>query len=160
MNESKMPAKVENIFRFCQKYGGVFTGSRAMGLENKNSDWDFALVLEEEQFYRFPQKICNRFGGYLKKEDDYSPLVGVRHVIEIWCERKWLGLFNAPPKVNVIIDNGDLTSIQCWIDATEYCKANPEKAKNKLDRIDIFESFGVIQEDGYICKKASSTLAR
>ena len=143
-----MPPKVEKIFKFCQKYDGIFTGSRAMKLENKNSDWDFVVVVDNHMFNKFPHKIINRFGGTIKPYDEYGDsLYGIRIIIEIWCERKWWGLFNAPPKVNVIIDNKKYTSIDCWIQATEFCKKNPDEAREKIDRIDIFEKIGVIQGD-------------
>lgn len=137
----------KKVFDFCNsKYETVFTGSRAIGVNSESSDWDFAICVPKNKMDKLAYLICKEFDGEILNGGRYSLFEsGERLVISIRPNKWFFGLFDGDTVIHIIIDCDDFTSINCWKNATEYCKLNPQKCQTKADRIEIFENYGVLQ---------------
>ena len=144
--KTKFPKLVQQVFDYCvrlNKEGPYFTGSRAMGVETPQSDWDIVMEIPNEDIVSIAKNMCDAFGGKSLTEGKY--IVNILHdrfVIEIY--HTWLfGLLKTNPKIHVILENADYCNIERWKLATEYCRENKEISRDKKERIKIFDFFGV-----------------
>lgn len=143
---AKFPKLVQQVFDYCvrlNKEGPYFTGSRAMGVETTQSDWDIVMEIPNEEIASIAKNICDAFCGESLNAGRYVVnLLNDRFVIEIY--HRWLfGLVKVNPKIHVILENADYCNIERWKLATEYCRENKELSRDKKERIKIFDFFGV-----------------
>jgi hypothetical protein len=140
---------VQKVFDYCNnKSETVFTGSRAIGVGTKNSDWDFVMCVSEYDMYKFPYILANHFDGKILEGGEYSLFESNQRIVIEICPNKWFfGLFKGDTVIHVIIEREEegLPILTFWKVATNYCRENPDKCKNKLDRLNIFSYFGVKQ---------------
>lgn len=143
---TKFPPLVQKVFDYCvllNKEGPYFTGSRAIGVETSQSDWDIVMEIPNEDIVSIARNMCTVFSGESLTEGQYVVnILNDRFIIEI--HHTWLfGLLKTSPKIHVILENADYCNIERWKLATEYCKENKEISRDKKERIKIFEYFGV-----------------
>ncbi len=147
----KFPKLFNEVFDFCKLYGQpYFTGSRAMGLETKESDWDIVMEVSNESIEFISERIQGVFGAKLLNYFDVNVMSNDRHILEIQ-NTTLFGWWVIPPTIHVVLENAECCNIERWKLATEYCKANKEAARDKKERVKIFTFFGVPQgADGKI----------
>lgn len=151
MSKFDNDALFNKVFAYCLTLGNpLFTGSRAMGLERKKSDWDVVMVLPTTG--NVARLIINEFSGKFLLggvywQNMFIALNEDRYIIEIQDKRKpWYNFWTFRSKVHVILESSDYGDITNWYSATEYCKNHKEEARNKKNRIKIFERFGAKQK--------------
>ena len=143
---TEFPKLVQQVFDYCvnlNKEGPYFTGSRAIGAETAQSDWDIVMEIPNEDIEAISKNICDAFCGKSLTESKYRVnFLNDRFIIEIY--HTWLfGLVKINPKIHVILENANYCNIERWKLATEYCRENKELARDKKERIKIFRFFGV-----------------
>ena len=99
---TKFPKLVQQVFDYCvrlNKEGPYFTGSRAMGVETPQSDWDIVMEIPNEDIVSIANNMCDAFCGKCLNEGRYVVnLLNDRFVIEIY--HTWLfGLVKINPKM-------------------------------------------------------------
>lgn len=120
------PEDIQSIYaRIAERWPNVvFTGSRAIGCAQEDSDWDFVVY---ECFPFDAQSIGLVTGG------DVSL---TKRMLEHPPQFTSLRIGN----VNLIVDHRGEDVLANWAAATDYCLEN--RVFDKQERIKVFDSFG------------------
>lgn len=139
------PDHVKDVLSFLPD-NYLFTGSRALGVETKKSDWDFVVSSEctySDRYDLWEQLYYRGYYAVEERSEQYSSNTSSVLSVYIPVGTRFL-FFTRYDKINVIFE--ETKFFPAWVRATKHCLSlDKELIKNKADRIFYFWNSGVPQ---------------